>query len=68
VAIATTLEGFEDRFDPSSTAPSITCFSTTNNTQTCYVRALHRATRAAVHLEFERHGVNGLAGVGSDHT
>jgi hypothetical protein len=56
-ADATTLEGFEVRFDTVIYSAVCHVFLDDEHTQTRYVRALHRATRAAVHVEFERQSV-----------
>ncbi|WP_458690348.1 class I SAM-dependent methyltransferase [Nocardia tengchongensis] len=63
VADATTLEGFEDRFDTVIDTAFYHVFLDDEEIQTRYVQALHRATKPGACLfmfEFGRHNVNGL--------
>ncbi|MDD4866268.1 MAG: class I SAM-dependent methyltransferase, partial [Mycobacterium sp.] len=63
VADATTLDGFEARFDTVVDSAFYHVFLDDEETQTRYVQALHRATRAGARLfmfEFGVHNVNGV--------
>lgn len=63
VADATVLDGFEGRFDTVVDSAFYHVFMDDEDSQTRYVKALHRATKPAARLfmfEFGRHNVNGL--------
>jgi SAM-dependent methyltransferase len=63
VADATKLDGFEDRFDTVVDSAFYHVLMDDEDTQSQYLRALHRATRTGARLfmfEFGRHNVNGL--------
>jgi SAM-dependent methyltransferase len=67
VADATSLEGFEGRFDTVVDSAFYHVFLEDEERQTLYMQALHRATRPGARLfmfEFGRHNVNGIHGHG----
>ncbi|AOW93731.1 methyltransferase [Rhodococcus sp. WMMA185] len=63
LADATTLDGFEGRFDTVVDSALYHTFQEDEDTQNRYMQALHRATRPGARLfmfEFGRHNVNGV--------